>query len=76
MTKQASILDHLDAEAGFRSDQRMTGHEAIQYAQRYGLTLNKYADPVEGPREGLSVEEARDVAREDPSLIYVDVPGR
>jgi hypothetical protein len=49
----------------------LKGHEAIEYAERHGVTLNKYADPTEGAREGLTVEEARDVASEDPSLIHL-----
>ena len=50
-----------------------TGHNAIEYAKAAGLTLNKYADPTEGAREGLTVVEAREVAAEDPSLIWVAV---
>lgn len=52
---------------------RLTAHDAIEYAAAHGLTLNKYADPTEDAREGLTVDEAREVAAEDPSLIYVDV---
>ena len=52
---------------------RLTGHEAIEHAEAYGLTLSKYADPVEGAREGLTVEEATEIAREDPGLVYLDV---
>jgi hypothetical protein len=52
----------------------LEGLNAIDYAEAHGLTLNKYADPTEDAREGLSVSEAREVAREDASLIYVSVP--
>lgn len=52
---------------------RLTAHDAIEYAAAHDLTLNKYADPTEGAREGLTVDEAREIAAEDPSLIYVDV---
>ena len=52
---------------------RLTGHEAIEYAEAHGLTLCKYADPVEDAREDLSVEEAGEIAREDPGLVYVSV---
>lgn len=52
----------------------VTGRKAIEIAERFGLTLNKYTDPVEGAREGLTVAEAREIASEDPSLIYVQVP--
>lgn len=51
----------------------MTGHKAIETAEAKGLTLSKYADPTEGAREGLSVEEARAIAAEDPGLVYVEV---
>lgn len=52
----------------------LTGNAAIEYAEAHGLELSKYADPLEDAREGLTVEEAREVAREDPSLIYVVLP--
>lgn len=52
---------------------RLTGIEAIEHAETKGLTLNKYTDPVEEAREGLTPEEARRIAKEDPSLIYLDV---
>lgn len=47
------------------------GRDAIHYAAAHNITLSKYADPTEGARDGLSIEEARTVAAEDPSLIYV-----
>lgn len=50
----------------------LTGHDAITYAEAAGLTLKKYADPIEGAREGLTVDEAREVAREDQGLIYLE----
>lgn len=55
---------------------RLKGWEAIDYASENKLTLNKYADPFEGPREGLTPFEATRVAMEDPSLIYIDIEGR
>lgn len=53
---------------------RLTGVAAIEAAERMGLRLGKYEDPTQGAREGLTVKEARAVAAEDPSLVYVDVP--
>ena len=50
----------------------LTGSDALRYAAERDLLLNKFADPIEGAREGLTIEEARDVAREDPSLIWVE----
>ena len=50
----------------------LTGFDAIDYAEAHGLTLSKYGDPTEGARDGLTVDEAREVAAEDPGLIYLD----
>lgn len=54
---------------------RMTGRDAITYAQAT-LTgvLSAHTDPTAECREGVSVEEARRIASEDPSLVYLDVP--
>ncbi len=49
----------------------LTGYDAIDYAKRHRLTLAKYADPTEDARTGLTPDEARAVAAEDPSLVYV-----
>lgn len=51
----------------------ITGYEAIDYAEQQGLTLSKYNDPIEDARDGLTVDEARQVAAEDPSLVWVSV---
>lgn len=51
---------------------RITGLDAIEHAELHGLKLNKYADPTEDAREGLTVDEARDIAAEDASLIWVE----
>lgn len=53
---------------------RLTGTAAIAHAIAHGLRLNKYEDPTEAAREGLTPAEAREVAREDATLIYLDVP--
>ena len=53
----------------------ITGQDAIEYATRQNLTLNKYADPIEEAR-ALTVEEAEEVAREDASLIWITVQPR
>lgn len=60
-------------EDGTMTTTILTGREAIKAAEERGLELKKYADPVEGAREGLTVEEARQIAHEDPSLVYVVV---
>jgi len=51
----------------------LEGFAAIEYAEANGLTLSKYADPIEDARDGLTADEARDVAREDPRLIFLSV---
>jgi hypothetical protein len=53
---------------------KLTGYEAIEAkAANESVVLCKYNDPTEDARENLTVEEAREVAKEDPSLIYADV---
>jgi DNA-binding transcriptional regulator YiaG len=51
----------------------LTGHQAITYAEATGRTLAKHADPTEDARQGLSPDEARDVAAEDPGLVYIEI---
>jgi hypothetical protein len=51
----------------------LTGHTAIAYAEVERLRLQKFADFGDGPRDGLSVAEARIIAERDPSLIYLDL---
>ena len=51
----------------------LTGYAAIEYAEMYGMRLAKHADPIEDARSDLTIEEAREVATEDPSLIYLPV---
>ncbi len=48
---------------------RLTGFDAIEYAEKQGLTLNKHHDSVSGPRTGLSIAEATAIASEDLGLI-------
>jgi len=52
----------------------LQGWAAIEAAERLGFLLSKYNDPQDGPSSGLTVEEAREVAREDPGLIYLACP--
>lgn len=60
--------------SGGMKTQRIEGHAAIRHAATHGLSLGKHTDPVEEAREGLTIEEAQSVAKEDPSLVYVDTP--
>lgn len=52
---------------------KFTGHEAIAYAVCFGLELQKAADPTEGARV-VDVDEAREIVKEDPSLISIEAP--
>lgn len=52
---------------------KLTGYEAIEAKeQNDAIVLCKYNDPTEAARENLTVEEAREIAKEDPSLIYAE----
>jgi hypothetical protein len=52
---------------------KLTGFDAIAYAEREGLLLNK-ADRIDEARRDLNVAEAEAIASEDPNLIWVEVP--
>ncbi len=52
---------------------RLTGFEAITFAEREGLALNKLEDSIDEPQQGLSVAEAEAIAVESPELIYLDI---
>lgn len=52
---------------------KLTGQAAIAIAEANGLTLNKYSDPIGDASEGLTPDEARMIASEDPRLIHIDV---
>jgi len=53
---------------------KVTGFDAIAYAEREGLTLNKEADHIDPERFGLTVAEAEAIAADDPDLIWIVVP--
>jgi hypothetical protein len=53
---------------------KLTGFDAIAYAEREGLLLNKTADRIDDGRSDLNVAEAEAIASEDPTLIWVEVP--
>ena len=46
--------------------------EAIRAALSHGLQIDKAGDPVEGPRTGLTLEDAEAVAAEDAGLLSVN----
>ena len=52
----------------------ITGHEAIERAREdESVSLHKYSDPTEGQRFYLMLDEAEEIAEEDPGLIYAEV---
>ena len=53
---------------------KLTGFEAIEYAEKEGLSLNKAADRVDDEQTGLTIAEAEAIATEDPDLIWIRVP--
>jgi hypothetical protein len=53
---------------------RLTGFEAIEFAEKEGLLLNKAADRIDGEATGLSVAEAEAIAANRPELIWLVVP--
>lgn len=52
---------------------RLTGFEAIEFAEKAGVTLNKAADNIDSPAAGLSIAEAEAIADDRPELIWLDV---
>lgn len=59
-----SLNDYADAH-------NLDHYDALLRAEEEGLTICKHADPTEGAREGLTADEASDIAAEDPALIYL-----
>jgi len=53
---------------------RLSGFDAIEFAEKEGLTLNKSADSIDDGASGLTVAEAEAIADDRPELIWVDVP--
>jgi hypothetical protein len=52
---------------------RLSGFDAIEYAEKEGLTLNKSADSIDDGAAGLSIAEAEAIADDRPELIWLDV---
>ena len=71
-TNYSSIVDDAVRREMEEKMGKLTGYEAIEYAEEHGLLLCKYNDPIEDARDDLTPSEARDVAREDPGLIYLE----
>jgi hypothetical protein len=51
---------------------KITGKNAIRLAERDNLTIQCHANPIDDGGE-VSIDVARQIAKEDPALIYVTV---
>lgn len=50
---------------------KLVGYDAVEAKlANPGIILCKHADPIEGAKVNLTFEEAREIVREDPSLIH------
>lgn len=54
---------------------KLIGWDAIRYAVANDMLLRKYADPVEDAREGVTPEQAQEIATDDPRVIYIEITG-
>jgi len=52
---------------------KLSGFEAIEYAEKEGLKLNKTGNHIDDPATGLSIAEAEAIADEDPESIWLEV---
>ena len=50
-----------------------TGQAAIDYAQAHNLPLSRYRDITGPAKDGLTVEQAQEIAQRDVNLIYLTV---
>jgi hypothetical protein len=53
---------------------RLTGFDAIEFAEKEGYTLNKSADAIDEAQSGLTIAEAEALATENAELIWLEVP--
>jgi hypothetical protein len=53
---------------------RLTGFDAIEYAEKEGLRLNKLGDSIDGPATNLTVAEAEALATDRAESIWLEVP--
>jgi len=51
---------------------RLCGWAAIEFAERCGALLSKHAESGEEARDDLSLAEAREVAKRNPDLVFID----
>lgn len=51
---------------------RLVGFDAIAFAERNGCTLSLHADGGDPARDGVGIDEARQIASSRPDRVYVD----
>lgn len=51
----------------------LRGFEAIEYAEKESLPLNKAEDTIDEAQQNLTIAEAEAIATEDPELIWLEV---
>ena len=51
---------------------RIINQNAIDYAEKHGLRLSKYADPIDGDRDDLTPDEALEIIRQDGE-VWIDL---
>jgi len=52
---------------------RLTGFDAIEFAEKVGLTLHKDPGHIDEGAENLSIAEAEAIADDDPDSIWLEV---
>jgi hypothetical protein len=52
---------------------RLSGFDAIEYAEKEGLNLNKSADSIDDGATGLNIAAAEAIADDRPELIWLDI---
>jgi hypothetical protein len=57
----------------FAADHGLTYRAALNYAERHGYTIGAYDPDINAavPREGLTANEAADIAAKDADLVFV-----
>ncbi len=51
----------------------LRGFDAIEFAEKESLPLNKDEDPIDPPRTNLTIAEAQAIAADRPEVIWVEV---
>lgn len=57
-----------------RGRMRLTGFEAIEFAEKEGYRLNKSGDSIDDAVEGLTIAEAEAIASDNPDLVWLEIP--